>query len=543
MSTVSSALRRSLRPWHGPCVDRFAEGSRSLPHLLEWRAEHSAGTVWLVVDSAESYTFADMFERARRAARRLRTTIEGPPKVGVMLRSGCALVEALHGALLAGGTAYLVDPDWPPDMLRAALRGTRLDLLLVGVPEGGKLGRARLSVSYGHVADTVVEVARGSRSSTDGLSWERWLEGPEASGPFDPVNDGDDAIVMFTSGTTGVPKGVVCSHAFAYHYSAMVTDSLERGPGTVLSTPLPLVHAGGLHMVVHSALHAGCPAHVKTRFSARQFWGQVASDGATQANVVAEMARMIQEAGVPAPGHQLRELLAGGFHDHERFEERFSTRVLSQAYGMTEIYVSPMSRTPWAEGDDVLGLPLACFEYGVVDDHDQLLPQGAVGELVLSPTVPDMAFSRYHNDPGATELAWRGGMFHTADLAEIDEDGVVRFRGRAGGRIRRRGENVSAAEIEGAAMGFAGVRRAAAYPVPGSLGDDEIKLDVEATASLDLVALHAHLVRVLRQAAVPRFLEQKAALPRTATMRTSYVVLKEAGINRPEVLDTICGEQ
>ncbi|MHB8220429.1 MAG: AMP-binding protein [Acidimicrobiales bacterium] len=523
-------------------MDRFPPGSRSLPHLLEWRAGHSADTVWLVVDSVETHTFAAMFERAARVARRLRATTGARPAVGIMMRSGSVLVEALHGTLMAGGTAFLIDPSWPLGTLRAALGGSRLDVLVVGTSTVAAGHDPPAPASVLSVADTVL--LAGSDGGPDGgpdgdvRAWDRWLEGPGLAGPLGPVHEGDDAIVMFTSGTTGVPKGVVCSHAFAYNYSAFVTDSLGRGPRTVLSTPLPLVHASGLHMVVHSALHAGCPAHVKTGFSARRFWEQVAAEGATQANLVAEMARMVERAGTPVAGHRLRYLVAGGFHDHEAFEERFSTRVLSQAYGMTEIYISPMCDSPWAPGDDVLGLPLGCFDYAAVDEDDRPLPQGEVGELVLSPNVPGVAFTRYHNDPTATAQAWRGGMFHTADLVEIDGHGVVHFRGRTGGRIRRRGENVSAGEIEEAAMGFSGVERAAAYAVPGDLGDDEIKLDVEASCPLDLEALHAHLANVLRRAAVPRYLEQLATLPTTATFRPAYAVLRDAGTDRPAVLDT-----
>lgn len=533
------ALRASTRSWRGPCVDRFPAARRTLSHLLDYRASAEPDRVWLVSDGAGTLTFGRALEQALAGARRI-AAASADPQVGIALRSGLDLVVALHATLLAGGTVYLLDPTWPASTASDALRGLLLDLLVMdSSAPAGAVGPAEWRVARRTVDVAPPESARAVCGAT--IPWGEWMSSPGSGRVALPRDSGGDAIVLFTSGTTGVPKGVVCSHHYAYCYSAFITDSLARGPDDVLTTPLPLFHSGGLHMAVHSALQAGCTAHVKSRFSARGFWREVAADGATQANLVAEMARMVERVAEPEPGHRLRYLIAGGFHYHRAFEERFSTTVLAQAYGTSEAYVSPMRAVAWDDhpsaGSDVLGLPLDCFTYGAIDDDGRLLPTGMTGELVLLPTVSGVTFTRYLRDPEATATAWRDGFLHTGDLVAIDAAGLVRFRGRVAGRIRRRGETVSAAEVERAAVSFRGVERAAAYAVPGDLGDDEIKLDVTGTRAVDLAALARSLDASLRPAARPRYLEQLESLPLTSTLRPMYEQLRARGLQRVGVFD------
>ncbi len=542
-------MRTSTRSWHGLCVDRFPAQRRTLCHLMELQASANPDRAWLVSDGASTLTFGEAAERALAEARRI-GSVGSRPQIGIAMRGGLDLVVLLHATLLAGGTAYLLDPAWPAPTATDALRGLRLDVLFVdtSVPT-----RTAGPVEW-RVAERIVDVApNGGDPPADqtappadqtqtAVPWAEWSSEP-GSGRTALPRDGDgDAIVMFTSGTTGVPKGVVCSHHYAYCYSALVTDSLERGPDDVLTSPLPLFHSGGLHMAVHSALQAGCTAHVKSRFSASGFWRAAAADGATQANLVAEMARMIERVAEPETGHRLRYLIAGGFHDHRAFEERFSTTVLSQAYGTSEVYVSPMRKERWDDdpdaGSDILGLPLDCFAYGAVDDDGRLLPAGATGELVVRPSVSGVTFTRYLREPGATATAWRGGFLHTGDLVAIDASGLLRFRGRVAGRIRRRGETVSAAEVERAAVSLPGVTCAAAYAIPGDFGDDEIKLDVTGTAAVDLAALARGLDALLRPAARPRYIEQLESLALTSTMRPMYQQLRARGVQWGRVFDT-----
>ena len=114
----------------------------------------------------------------------------------------------------------------------------------------------------------------------------------------------------------------------------------------------------------------------------------------------------------------------------------------------------------------------------MVDEHDRLLAPNEPGELVYRSLLPDGMAREYYKEPAATVATWRNFMFHTGDIAYLDEDGRVHYRGRKQDRIRRRGENVSAAELEQIALGHPAVGEAAAFGVPGEFGEHEIKLDV-----------------------------------------------------------------
>jgi crotonobetaine/carnitine-CoA ligase len=311
-----------------------------------------------------------------------------------------------------------------------------------------------------------------------------------------------------------------------------------RGPDDVLTTPMPLFHSGGLHVIVHSALHTGALAHVKSRFSAGSYWDQVADDGATQGLLVGPMAEMVLRQVDATPPHRMEIASISAFAHRHEFEARYRVRVLWQGYGMTEVYPIPMAREMIATShEDTLGMPADAYDYGVVDDADRPLGPGEVGELVVRPREAGFAFDGYLDDEDATGVAWRGGAFHTGDLASCDRDGVLRYRGRRGDRIRHRGENVDPKEVESVAIMHAAVRDAVAYGVPSDLGDADVKLDVVLDRPVDLEELHQWLVARLARHAVPRYLEVLDELPRNASERVERAVLAAGPVDRPEVFD------
>ncbi len=179
----------------------------------------------------------------------------------------------------------------------------------------------------------------------------------------------------------------------------------------------------------------------------------------------------------------------------------------------------------------------------MVDEDDRPVAPGAVGELVIRPREPGLRFDGYLDDPAGTAHAWRGGAFHTGDLVSWDgapgDEAALRFRGRRADRIRRRGENVDPVVVEDAALAFPGVLEAAAFGVPSDLGEDDVKLDVVAVAGavVELAALRDWLAGRLARPAVPRFLEQRDALPRNASHRIERGRLRGDGVDRPGVLD------
>jgi crotonobetaine/carnitine-CoA ligase len=185
---------------------------------------------------------------------------------------------------------------------------------------------------------------------------------------------------------------------------------------------------------------------------------------------------------------------------------------------------------------DTVGHAAAWMDYGAVDEHDRLLPAGEIGQLVYRPRLPDAMGREYFKEPAATVEAFRNFMFHTGDLGFVDDAGRVHYHGRLQDRIRRRGENISAAELEFIALGHEAIVEAAAFGVPGEFGEQEVKLDVASTdPGLDVVAFHAWLQERLPRYMVPLYLEVHDELPKSPSAKVQKNKLADAGLDRPEV--------
>jgi crotonobetaine/carnitine-CoA ligase len=166
----------------------------------------------------------------------------------------------------------------------------------------------------------------------------------------------------------------------------------------------------------------------------------------------------------------------------------------------------------------------------VVDDDDRPVPSGRVGELVFQHERGQL--TEYHNDPEATAHAYRGGWFHSGDLAEVDDDGYFYYRGRKKESMRRRGENISAWEIEAVLNGHPDVLESAAYAVPSELGEDEVMVAIIARPGSDLSPAETLRYCEGRMAhyAIPRFVDLVDELPKTGTQKIEYAALKRRGI-------------
>jgi carnitine-CoA ligase len=301
-----------------------------------------------------------------------------------------------------------------------------------------------------------------------------------------------------------------------------------------------MFHVAALHLIANSALQAGCTAHLKSRFSAREYWAQIAQDRSTFTIILGPMAAIIDKTVDAAPEHRLKGMFCvPPPPGYQQFEAKFRVRMLWQGYGMTEVYPLPMPPVmrPGVP-TDTIGRPVRWMDYGVVDENDQLVPPGVQGELVFRPRLPYSMVSGYYKDPAATVHALRNFMFHTGDIGVYDEDGTLHYRGRKQEHIRRRGENVSAPELEHVALSHSAVLEAAAYGVPSELGEHDIKLDVVLAVDVALHELHDWLRDHLPKYMVPRYLERHARFPKTPSERVEKYRLAELPLDRPEVLDT-----
>jgi crotonobetaine/carnitine-CoA ligase len=533
-------LLRGKGPSLGRYATRFPLPERTMLHVLRARAQERPERTWLVFAGGERLTFGDAQIRVHRLAHALLDCVGAPCHVGLFLRNQIEFFPALYGAMAARGVGVPINADARGVLLQRVIEKSDIRVLVARadlldrLTELDGLGDVELIVAAGP-ADELPATVHGRRV----LAMDGWLAGRPEEPAAELPDSSEVAMIQFTSGTTGESKGVVYPHHFLYLYSAIVSDGQGHTEDDVLSTPLPLFHVAAIHIVSNSALHAGCVGHLKARFSARSYWQEIADDGATFAILLGPLAQILLKTVSDAPPHRLRKLFCLPFPpDGEEFERRFGVRLLWQGYGMTEVYPHPMQAVmePGVPYDTV-GHPADWFDYGAVDEHDRLLPPGEVGQLVYRPRLPDAMARGYYKNPDATVEAFRNLMFHTGDLGCVDEEGRVHYRGRLQDRIRRRGENVSAAELEFIAVGHEAIVEAAAFGVPGEFGEHEIKLDVVSIGTeLDPRAYHAWLEERLPRHMVPRYLELRDALPKSPSEKVQKHKLAEAPLDRPEVL-------
>jgi len=530
-------LHKGKGPGPGPFVSRFPLEQRTMLHVLRAQAEATPDKTWLVFQSGGSLTFAQAQQQAHRFAHALLDDLGGPCNVGLFLRNQVEFFPALYGAQAARGVAVPLNADARGVLLQRVIEKAELRVLvaradlLERLEELDGLGQVELIV----VADGT---ARGEIHGARTVAMSDWLDGRPETPAAELPDSSDVAIIQFTSGTTGDSKGVVYPHHFFYLYSAEVSDGQGHTPDDVLSTPQPLFHVAAIHIISNSALHAGCTAHLKERFSASNYWQEIADDGATFAILLGPLAQILLKTTQEAPPHKLKKLFCLPFPpDGEEFERRFKTTLLWQGYGMTEVYPHPMQSTmiPGVPYDTV-GHAVEWFDYGAVDDQDRLLGPDEVGQLVYRCNLKDGMARGYYKNDAATEEAFRNGVFHTGDVGTVDAEGRVHFRGRLQDRIRRRGENISAAELEFIALSHPAIMEAAAFGVPGEFGEHEVKLDVvSADPHLDPREYHRWLTEKLPRYMVPRYLELRDVLPKSPSEKVQKHKLMAAELDRPEV--------
>jgi crotonobetaine/carnitine-CoA ligase len=356
----------------------------------------------------------------------------------------------------------------------------------------------------------------------------------------DPVERADVAfsdpyLIMYTSGTTGPSKGVVMSHHHHYCYSAPLVDLLGVSTEDHLYTPLPLFHTAAHNTMLLPALMAGAQVTIRGRFSASDFWRDVSDCGATYVLVIGAMGNILlrRPPSHHDRSHRVRALWCVPPPD-DAFAERFGVDVLWQGWGMTEVYPNQM-RYVHAAGKprNCIGRTTELFDLKVVDEDDIEVPRdgSTIGQIVVRPNLPYAMMTEYFKDPEATARATRNLWFHTGDRAAVDAEGYLLFHGRLKDAIRRRGENISAHELELEVMSHPAVKQAAAFGVPSELGEEDVKIDVVLMEDGELTAqaLVAHLEQRVPAFMLPRYVQFREAFPLTPSQRVEKYRLKAEG--------------
>jgi crotonobetaine/carnitine-CoA ligase len=345
-------------------------------------------------------------------------------------------------------------------------------------------------------------------------------------------------MIIYTSGTTGFPKGVMHSQRSYLLTAEAFVHRMYLQPDERLMCVLPLFHINALMYSLGGAMACGGSLILIRRFSASSFWQQAADSRATEVNVIMSAAAILarRPAEEFVAEHCIRKMFLAPLNQDllTTFQQRFHVPVLIECYGMTEI--PGVLSNPFA-GPHKLG-SMGCIsphpdpaierpQVRVIDEDGKDLPVGEVGELVVrTPTL----MQGYFNDPEQTASSFKDGWFLTGDLARRDEDDFLFFFTRKKDIIRRRGENISGAEIDTAVSSHPDVLECASIGVASDLGEEEILLAVvpRPGTSITPEIVYQHARQHLSPIKCPRYIVMVDSLPHTGSMKIAKFRLKPA---------------
>lgn len=360
------------------------------------------------------------------------------------------------------------------------------------------------------------------------------LEASTSPLPEVRVSHRDTMAIMYSSGTTGPSKGIQLSHNYFWWGGSMAARNSHLGEANRMYTCLPLFHANAQLTTAMPALMAGATFILDDRFSATTFWERLAACKATSFAYVGGMLAMLmkQPPSGTDRGHQVTRVVGGGAPKElwPAFEQRFGVRIY-EGYGQTENCVALASPLD-APRVGSIGLPICGYDVDLVDDNDEPVGHDKVGELVFRPQQPYIMMDGYYKMPEATLAQSQNLWFHTGDLMKKDRDGYFYFVDRKKDAIRRRGENISAFEVEMVVNSHPSVLESAAIAVASDVGEDEVMVCVVCKPGQDLAPLDLvkHCEPLMPYFAVPRYVDMRAELPKTPTHRVEKYRLRAQGI-------------
>jgi len=354
-----------------------------------------------------------------------------------------------------------------------------------------------------------------------------------AFAPTAPVRSSDLLLIAYTSGTTGPSKGSMLSQAAALTYGTGAAQAQGYRASDIFYVCLPLFHNNALLASSAAAMVCGASVVLSRRFSVSRFWTEIRESNATITNFLGAMSSFLWSQP-PSPAdtdHRLRLVsMAPTPMYAAEFEKRFGLRAMNN-YGLSD-YGMGTSFTEWDPREKLgsIGRPREGIAVKIVDEDDFELPDGQVGEIVLRYDEPWRGTLGYYQMPEATLASRRNLWFHTGDRGLRDQDGYFYFVDRKKDCIRRRGENISAFEVEQIIATHPDVADAAVFPVATSTNDEEVAAVIvpRPGACLDAPRVVEHCARNMAYFMVPRYIQFRDSMPTTMSQKIEKFKLRQA---------------
>ncbi len=508
----------------------------SLAELIETQAGELGERPFLYFED-RVVSFAELDRRVNRIANGLAGLGVGPGVgVSIMMPNSPEWIFVYFATQKLGAYAVPVNVALVGESLRYILDNSDSQVL----------------VCHPELAEEVQEVRAGAPrlheivvDTTEHADWpvpEGWrtLAEVTASSDEDPQVDLDPdslSALMYTSGTTGAPKGVVSRYRSLNIEGIKLLGGMLQ-PDEVLYTCLPLFHANALLLTTVRGLAIGLPVVLSRRFSASRFWDEIRRYGVTTFNALGAMIPILMkqpersdDAENPVRIVFSAACPASVWAD---FEERFAVQII-EGYAAVDgggFAIVNFGQSPKGS----IGKPFSPVK--IVDDDGEEVPAGTPGELLFQVDDPEARRVEYYKNPDATNDKIRDGWLHTGDLVHADDEGNLYFVDRKTDSLRRRGENISSWEVERELNKHPEVLESAVFGVPSELGEDDVMAvivpqpDVTLTPEQIVEHARAHLAEFM----VPRYIELRDHLPKTETHRVQKKELKAEGVG-PDTWD------
>lgn len=498
----------------------------TIPALLTRQADRYSDKILLRIgESALTYTEVRDLAAATAAVLQANGVRRGD-KVATLSENRLELLQTVLGCAWMGAVAVPLNAALQGEQLRHALEDSNSRILVIDPDLLPRLNSVAPPAG--------LEQVWTLDSTTTGVAGYdvRPFPAVSDSAPAAPVAPGETAALLYTSGTTGISKGVCCPHAQFYWWGVTVSEQLGITDEDTLFTVLPLFHTNALN-AFFQALVSGATITVGRRFSASRFWTQLTESNATITYLLGAMINILwsRDSDPLEREHTVRRALSPATPAAlaDPFFDRFGIRLVD-GFGSTETN-SVLTSAPDAPRPGYVGQVQPDFEAIVVDEYDAQVPDGTPGELLLRSRVPYAFATGYYGMADKTTEAWRNLWFHTGDRVVREPDGWFRFVDRMKDVIRRRGENISSFEVEQIVGLHPAVATVAAYPVPSEMAEDEVMVAIVPKPGLTItpqeIVDHCH--SRLAKFAVPRFVDIVDELPLTDNGKIRKVVLRERG--------------
>ena len=480
-------------------------------------------------DHVEPVTCGGLLAGARSVAEALAECGLGAgDRFGIMMRNHPEFAYGLVAASLGAFCAVPLDPRMKGPKLRYMLADSRARVVLCTADVVPALAEALPD----GVRLLVTRAPAGSTLPRNAVDLAPDLAQPSGA-PF-PQRVTDPRTpwqIMYTSGTTGDPKGVVCENARFALYALVGRMIFQYRDDDVLYTGLSLTHGNAQAVTFANAIAHGIPAVISERFTRSRLWDVCRRHGCTTFSLLGGMATAIYAEPVRPDDadNPVRFVVSAGMPRAlwADFERRFGVEIL-EWYGAIDggVAFKPVGVGPIGS----FGKPIPGMEMRIVDEQDRECPPGTTGELVCrnasGPTVIE-----YLGNPEASAAKTRGGWIRTGDMCHADADGWLFFDYRKGGGLRHNGDFVLPDYVERAAIEHPGVADACCYGVPaasGSPGECDVVLAVvPRPATFDPAALFSHLARHLEPNCVPTYLQVVDEIPKTISEKPQVRFLQE----------------